>query len=405
MQARAVQNMLDFDYIKRAMVTPAIRESLTKQGYHVVGSHSGVKLCGWTKAMLRGRGGCYKHTMYGIISYQCMEATPSLACANKCVFCWRHHTNPVGKSFDGWIMDEPDFIVDNAIAEHRSMIKEFGGAPGVSKERLNKAMTVRHCALSLVGEPIMYPKINNLIQLLHSKHISTFLVTNTQFPDALEHLIPVTQLYVSIDASTPDELKKVDRPLFKDNWQRFIKCLNIISSIDHSRTVFRLTLVKAFNMQEVSNYARLIAIGQPTFIEVKGVTFCGNSGGSSSMTMKNVPFHFEVRRFCEKLVQYIGEDYGLACEHAHSNCVLICNKKLFINNKWHTWINYEKFNQLFQKYNNTKGQFKYKIEDYCAETPNWALYDSKEEGFDPNEQRFRKKRKHKNNDGESRLEN
>ena len=31
-----------------------------------------------------------------IISYQCMEATPSLACANKCVFCWRHHKNPVG---------------------------------------------------------------------------------------------------------------------------------------------------------------------------------------------------------------------------------------------------------------------------------------------------------------------
>ena len=37
--------------------------------------------------MLRGRGGCYKHTFYGIKSYQCMEMTPSLACANKCVFC------------------------------------------------------------------------------------------------------------------------------------------------------------------------------------------------------------------------------------------------------------------------------------------------------------------------------
>lgn len=35
--------------------------------------------------MLRGRGGCYKHTFYGIASHRCMEATPSLACANKCV--------------------------------------------------------------------------------------------------------------------------------------------------------------------------------------------------------------------------------------------------------------------------------------------------------------------------------
>ena len=59
-----------------------------------IGSHSGVKLCRWTKSMLRGRGGCYKHAFYGIESHRCMEATPSLACANKCVFCWRHHTNP-----------------------------------------------------------------------------------------------------------------------------------------------------------------------------------------------------------------------------------------------------------------------------------------------------------------------
>jgi len=59
------------------------------QGYRIVGSHSGVKLCRWTKSMLRGRGGCYKHTFYGIESHRCMETTPSLACANKCVFCWR----------------------------------------------------------------------------------------------------------------------------------------------------------------------------------------------------------------------------------------------------------------------------------------------------------------------------
>ena len=39
--------------------------------------------------MLRGRGGCYKHAFYGIESHRCMETTPSLACANKCVFCWR----------------------------------------------------------------------------------------------------------------------------------------------------------------------------------------------------------------------------------------------------------------------------------------------------------------------------
>jgi len=60
----------------RPMLTPMLRSALSKQGYKLLGSHSGVKLCRWTKSMLRGRGGCYKHTFYGIASYQCMEMTP-----------------------------------------------------------------------------------------------------------------------------------------------------------------------------------------------------------------------------------------------------------------------------------------------------------------------------------------
>jgi len=58
-----------------------------------------------------------------------MEATPSLACANKCVFCWRHHTNPVGKSWQ-WKMDDPTEIVNSAIDLHRNMVKQMKGVPG-----------------------------------------------------------------------------------------------------------------------------------------------------------------------------------------------------------------------------------------------------------------------------------
>ncbi|CDP07518.1 unnamed protein product [Coffea canephora] len=114
---------------KKAMVTPVIRANLEKQGYKVIGSHSGVKLCRWTKSQLRGRGGCYKHSFYGIESHRCMEATPSLACANKCVFCWRHHTNPVGKSWQ-WKMDDPLEIVNTAIELHTKMIRQMKGVPG-----------------------------------------------------------------------------------------------------------------------------------------------------------------------------------------------------------------------------------------------------------------------------------
>lgn len=43
------------------------------------------------------------------------------------------------------------------------------------------------------------------------------------------NLGPVTQLYVSVDASTKESLKRIDRPLFKDFWQRFLDSLKALS--------------------------------------------------------------------------------------------------------------------------------------------------------------------------------
>ena len=51
-------------------------------------------------------------------------------------------------------------IVNDALELHRTQIKTKRGVPGVTEEKLAEGLDVRHCALSLVGEPIMYPKIN-----------------------------------------------------------------------------------------------------------------------------------------------------------------------------------------------------------------------------------------------------
>jgi tRNA wybutosine-synthesizing protein 1 len=61
----------------------------------------------------------------------------------------------------------------------------LSGVPGVKPERLEEGLQPMHCALSLVGEPIMYPEINAFVRLLHDKKISSFLVTNAQFPEAI----------------------------------------------------------------------------------------------------------------------------------------------------------------------------------------------------------------------------
>jgi len=374
---KSKQNNKATDLVPKEMITPQLRQSLTKQGYNLIGTHSGVKLCRWTKSMLRGRGGCYKHTFYGIESHRCMETTPSLACANKCVFCWRHHTNPVGTEWK-WQMDPPDMIVDSAVQKHVQMIKTMKGVPGVTLERIEEGFHIKHCALSLVGEPIMYPEINRLVELLHLRKISTFLVTNAQFPDAIKSLRPVTQLYVSVDASTKESLKKIDRPLFKDFWERFQDSLIALKQ-KRQRTVYRLTLVKAFNVEEIEQYAELVSLGDPDFIEIKGVTFCGDSK-SNSLTMENVPWHHEVVKFSQKLADRLP-DYGLACEHEHSNCVLVANKRFKVDGEWHTWIDYEKFHHLAQT-------AEFVSTDYMERTPSWALIGSTERGFDPNEMRW-----------------
>ncbi|CAM8922042.1 unnamed protein product [Rhodiola kirilowii] len=380
---------------EKEMVTPIIRASLEKQGYKIIGSHSGVKICRWTKSQLRGRGGCYKHSFYGIESHRCMEATPSLACANKCVFCWRHHTNPVGKSWR-WKMDDPLEIVNTAIELHTKMIKQMKGVPGVKAKRLAEGLSPRHCALSLVGEPIMYPEINTLVDELHRRRISTFLVTNAQFPDKIMLLKPITQLYVSVDAATKDSLKAIDRPLFGDFWERFVpyftlSCQDSLKALKdkHQRTVYRLTLVKGWNTEDIDAYFNLFSIGKPDFVEIKGVTYCGSSA-TSKLTMENVPWHADVKAFSEALAMKSNGEYEVACEHVHSCCVLLAKVDKFkVNGQWHTWIDYEKFHDL------VASGIPFTSTDYMAATPSWAVYGADEGGFDPDHIRYKKERHHK----------
>ncbi|KAL1284729.1 S-adenosyl-L-methionine-dependent tRNA 4-demethylwyosine synthase TYW1 [Trichinella pseudospiralis] len=335
----------DSDKIKE-MLTPTLKKSLTKQGYHLVGTHSGVKICRWTKSMLRGRGGCYKHTFYGINSHQCMEMTPSLACANKCVFCWRHHSNP---------RDTRKWFVNFEVYLELKMLDL----------RNRQRFVIAHCLW------------------LESQSL-----TNAQFPSAIENLIPVTQLYLSVDAASKESLKEIDRPLFRDFWQRLMNSIDILRD-KKQRTVYRLTLVNQYNMNEVSQYASLIKRGQPDFVEVKGVTYCGDSK-NSKITMANVPWHADVVDFVQQLVFQL-DDYEIAAEHEHSNCVLIAKLNFKINGQWYTWIDYEKFFSLAERFK--KDGISFTSYDYMAKTPDWALFGASQRGFDPEDQRWYRKSK------------
>ncbi|KAJ5889287.1 Fe-S oxidoreductase [Penicillium tannophilum] len=393
-----VGKVVSSEAIAKEMVpkTSPTYASLTKQGYTIVGSHSGVKICRWTKSALRGRGSCYKYSFYGIRSHLCMEATPSLSCSNKCIFCWRHGTNPVGTTWR-WKVDSPELIFQGVKEGHYKKIKMMKGVPGVRAERFAEAMRIRHCALSLVGEPIFYPHINRFLEMLHAEHISSFMVCNAQHPDQLGNLHRVTQLYVSIDASNRESLRKIDRPLHRDFWERFQRCLDILREKRHvQRTVFRLTLVKGFNVDdEVIGYADLVEKALPCLIEVKGVTYCGTStSAGAGLTMQNVPFYEEITSFVVALnaeLERRGLGYGLAAEHAHSCCVLLASNRFHVNGKWHTRIDYPRFFELLEKEKADGTSFT--PEDYMQETEEWALWGNG--GFNPEDERVHRKGKNR----------
>lgn len=79
-----------------------------------------------------------------------------------------------------------------------------------------------------------------------------------------------------MDAATKESLKKIDRPLFRNFWDRFLDSLKALGE-KGQRTVYRLTLVKAFNTEELDSYAQLVSLGNPDFIEVKVSHSCSLS--------------------------------------------------------------------------------------------------------------------------------
>jgi tRNA wybutosine-synthesizing protein 1 len=113
--------------------------------------------------------------------------------------------------------------------------------------------------------------------------------------------------------------------------------------------------------------------------------------------MENVPWHQEVCSYAEEICRQISlrnvspVKYSIATEHEHSCCILIAREDKFkVNDEWYTWIDYPKYHDLIQEYYGSNKTKLFKSEDYRAKTPEWAVYKSKERGFDPAENRWKR---------------
>ena len=286
---------------------------LKKHGYHLAGTHGAVKTCLWLNKSLRGEGACYKSKFYGINSHRCVQMTPILACNHRCLHCWRAVELPVEIPK---VWDSPGEIVKGCLAEHRRLVSGYGGSEVMDKTKWKEAFVPRHVAISLAGEPTLYPYLPELIEEFHKKDMTTFVVTNGTNPGMVAKIKP-TQLYISLNVLDKEKYGKVCAPL-GDTWEKILQSLEILKD-SKSRTAVRITLTKGVNMANPEGFARLIEAAEPDFVELKAYMHLGFS--RKRLSLDNMPLHEEVLDFSKKVAAALG--YCVADDSVNSRVVLL----------------------------------------------------------------------------------
>ncbi|MGC8935763.1 MAG: 4-demethylwyosine synthase TYW1 [Candidatus Methanomethylicaceae archaeon] len=283
--------------------------TLRAQGYQIVGRHSAVKTCHWVRKALTEGKICYKGKFYGIETHRCLQMSPAVVyCTNRCVYCWRPLPGERGFEWAGGeipLEDEPRAIVEGSIEAHRRALSGYKGNPKVSEGRYKEAIHPRHVAISLSGEPTLYSRLSELIEEFHRRGMTTFLVTNGTNPRVLEDLREPTQLYVSLSAPSEGVYRRVCRPSAEGGWERLMKTIGMLQTFS-CPTVVRITLVKGLNMEDPEGYARILNVGNPTYVEVKAYMHVGSS--IWRLAAEAMPSHKEVVEFAGDIASKCGYD-------------------------------------------------------------------------------------------------
>jgi len=314
-------------------IKPNVMKQLKKAKYGVA-DHSTVELCHWTKKSFRNEGTCYKHKFYGISTHRCMEFSPAgMHCENRCVYCWRPMEFYDSLAMEPERVAEPEEIMRKLMVERRRLIMGHYGDPNQDKQQLDESLLPSHYAISLSGEPTMYPKLPAMIKYLKSlqETKSIFLVTNGQEPDMIrrladENALP-TQLYLSTNAVDHESFLKINRPRYDDSWKRWNKTLGMLSKLD-TRTVLRITLIKNWNdsKEMIPAFTEMFDKSNPHFIEIKSYMHIGRS--TNRLEHENMLDMDEVRSFASEVSQR-SDRFSIMDESEISRIVILQNKKRF----------------------------------------------------------------------------
>ncbi len=293
---------------------------LEYSGYRFVGEHghAATKICHWTRKSMVNEGVCYKEKFYGVQSHRCLQMSPAVPfCNQKCSFCWRD-LSQTRVEWEGEY-DDPKTIIEGAIKAQNNLLCGFGGNKKADKKKLEESKKPTNAAISLAGEPTLYPEIDELLAEFHRQDFTTFLVSNGMYWEKLGNLDnEPTQLYVSLDAPNEKVYKELCNPQINNAWSNLNKTLELMNSFD-SRTAIRITSVKGKNMINTDEYAELINKANPKYVEVKAYMFVGSS--RKRLSLDNMPSHQDVRDFAQKIADKTGRE--LTKESEVSRVVLL----------------------------------------------------------------------------------
>ena len=325
------------DEDKLIQIKPGIIQQLKKAKYGIA-DHSTVELCHWTKKSFKHEGSCYKHKFYGISTHRCMEFSPAgMHCENRCVYCWRPMEFYDSLKMESEKVAEPKEILTKLMEERKKLIMGYYGDSRNDKQRLDESLLPSHYAISLSGEPTMYPKLPELIKYLKSLEAtkSIFLVTNGQEPDMIQRLqdedaLP-TQLYLSTNAADRDSFLKINKPKYDDSWQRWNRTLGMLKQLD-TRTVLRITLIRNYNDQKemIPAFASMLQQASPHFIEIKSYMHIGRS--TNRLEHSNMLEMDEVRKFSEEIAKQ-SQIFSIMDESLVSRIVILQNNHRVID-RW-----------------------------------------------------------------------
>jgi len=249
--------------------------------------------------------------------------TPALfSCTQQCLFCWRAQGPDFGVSWNEIETrgcDDPEEIVKGCLKAQRRILSGYFGNGKASIRKVKEACSPKQVAISLSGEPALYERLGELIQVFHRRGFTTFLVTNGTMPSVLSELCEEpTQLYVSLCAPDESIFKETCRPLIPDAWKRLNETLNLLSSFK-CPSVVRITSVRGLNMVNVKGYAKLVENAEPTYVEPKGYVHVGFS--TLRLGYENMPSHEEVKNFAKRIAEETG--YNSLDESCDSRVVLL----------------------------------------------------------------------------------